>query len=294
MDINDQLNNISTIIHAEATGANTQGTGFFYSRLDPPQREGPQYRRINDMWVVTNRHVLLPRFADQEIPPNRIALHFRKVNEVNQLVWDPLSIETAAIHFLAKFHPDPSVDVALINIAEAFTTRVQNGPGYLPPYFLNSEKFAEKIGIEVSVSSDVLVVGYPRGFYDDVNLFPIVKSGIIASRWKTGFKGKPYFLIDAKLFPGSSGSVVITKPADFVIRNGQIFTSTEKHFAFLGIYSGEPRLQEQPVTIGDLTVTQSSGFDLGIVWYAELVEQIIDDGVSLDEALKQKALHQNP
>ena len=105
----------------------TQGTGFFYSRLDPPQREGPQYRRINDMWVVTNRHVLLPRFADQEIPPNRIALHFRKVNEVNQLVWDPLSIETAAIHFLAKFHPDPSVDVALINIAEAFTTRVQNG-----------------------------------------------------------------------------------------------------------------------------------------------------------------------
>ena len=53
-----------------------------------------------------------------------------------------------------------------------------------------------------------------------MNLFPIVKSGIIASRWKTGFKGKPYFLIDAKLFPGSSGSVVITKPADFVIRNG--------------------------------------------------------------------------
>ena len=206
------------------------------------------------------------------------------------MVWDPLSIETEPIHSLAKFHPDPSVDVALINIAEAFTTRLQNGPGYLPPYFLNPERFAEKIGIEVSVSSDVLVVGYPRGFYDDVNLFPIVKSGIIASRWKTGFKGNPYFLIDAKLFPGSSGSVVITKPADFIIKNGEVLTSAEKHFGFLGIFSGEPRLQEQPVTIGDLTVTQNSGFDLGIVWYAELVEEIIDHGVSLDEAIKPKEL----
>ena len=276
MDINDQLHNISTIIHTEAAGINAQGTGFFYSRLDPLRGQGPQYRRINDMWVVTNRHVLLPRITDQEIPPQRIKLHFR-----NSL---------AKIHSLAKFHPDPSVDVALINIAEAFTTRLQNGPGYLPPYFLNPERFAEKIGIEVSVSSDVLVVGYPRGFYDDVNLFPIVKSGIIASRWKTGFKGNPYFLIDAKLFPGSSGSVVITKPADFIIKNGEILTSAEKHFGFLGIFSGEPRLQEQPVTIGDLTVTQNSGFDLGIVWYAELVEEIIDHGVSLDEAIKPKEL----
>ena len=62
--------------------------------------------------------------------------------------------------------------------------------------------------------------------------------------------------------------------------------ANEKQFAFLGVYSGEPTFQEAPVTIGDLTITQTSGFDLGIVWYAELVEEILDKGITLSQALQ--------
>ena len=114
-----------------------------------------------------------------------------------------------------------------------------------------------KNNIEVEASSDVLIAGYPKGFYDHINLFPIVKSGIIASRWGAGFQGQPYFLIDAKLFPGSSGSVVISKPIDLVVKDGQVMLASEKQFAFLGVYSGEPKLQETPVVVGDLTITPS-------------------------------------
>ena len=63
-------------------------------------------------------------------------------------------------------------------------------------------------------------------------------------------------------------------------------SASEKQFAFLGVYSGEPRFREAPVVIGDLTITQSSGFDLGIVWYADLVEEVIDVGIPLSQALK--------
>ena len=62
-------------------------------------------------------------------------------------------------------------------------------------------------------------------------------------------------------------------------------SANEKQFAFLGVYSGEPRFQEAPVVVGDLTITQSSGFDLGTVWYADLVEEVIDADIPLSHAL---------
>ena len=39
MSINDALQNISTIIVTEAPGISGQGTGFFYSRLAPTEKE---------------------------------------------------------------------------------------------------------------------------------------------------------------------------------------------------------------------------------------------------------------
>ena len=108
-----------------------------------------------------------------------------------------------------------------------------------------------------------------------------MKSGIVATRWGSNFNGNPFFLIDAKLFPGSSGSIVISKPTDVVVENGQIFHNPEKQFAFLGIYSGEPYQQQQPIEFDDFTLIRKSGFNLGIVWYANLVEEIIHHGVQL-------------
>ena len=285
MKINDTLNLISTIVVTNSPLGTSQGTGFYFSRLGPKDGEGPQWRPIEDMWLVTNRHVIIPKKNEEEYPPATFTFYLRKSQPPGVLKWDPIVLSVAEIEASAKFHPDNSVDVAVINIYGAVTNRIKGDDQYLAPYFLNSESFSGSNNIEVEASSDILVVGYPKGFYDSLNLFPIVKSGIIASRWRAGFQGKPYFLIDAKLFPGSSGSVVISKPTDLVVKEGKIMLATEKQFAFLGIFSGEPRFQEAPVTVGDLTITQKSGFDLGIVWYAELVEETTYRGVTLSQAL---------
>ena len=136
--------------------------------------------------------------------------------------------------------------------------------------------------IDVQASDDVVIIGYPRGFYDKFNLYPIIKSGIIASRWGANFDGKPIFLIDAKLFPGSSGSIVISKPIDMIVRGGRPLYAPEKQFAFLGIYSGEPSLKGRKIEVDNLVITEKIGFNVGIVWYATLVEKIINNGVPFE------------
>ena len=285
MNLNDALHRISTLIHTETNHFGAQGSGFFYSRLAPGEEDRPQWRTIEDMWLVTNRHVVIPRIQDVEYAPTTLTFRLRKLGSSDVLNWEPIPLSADALDSLAKFHPDSTVDVAVINIYDILASRARGEREYVHPYFLHSGNFAGENNIEVEASSEVLVVGYPRGFYDDVNLFPIVKSGIIASRWKAGFRGRPYFLVDAKLFPGSSGSVVISKPTDLVVKEGKVMMADEKQFAFLGVYSGEHVLREAPVVVGNLTIAQTTGFDLGIVWYGELVEEIIEQGVSLSQAL---------
>ena len=128
----------------------------------------------------------------------------------------------------------------MVNIYEVVTNRIKNSDQYAAPYFLHSDNFAGKNNIEVEASSDVLVAGYPKGFYDQVNLFPIVKSGImVASTVGSWFpRSTLYFLIDAKLFPGSSGSVVISKPIDLMVKNGKLMSASEKQFALRWGYIG--------------------------------------------------------
>ena len=288
MNLNDTLHGISTkILTTTPQHSQMFGTGFYFNRFAPKESEGPQWRPIEGMWLVTNRHVLVPRNGEKEIEPASVTFHLRRFAETDSLEWDPVRLSSNDLERLARFHPKKSVDVATIDISVLLTERVMSSDQYGPYYGVSSDQFSGKNNINVEASSDVLVVGYPRGFYDEVNLFPIVKSGIVASRWGANFQGQPYFLIDAKLFPGSSGSVVLSKPIDVVVKDGQMMYSKEKQFAFLGIYSGEPLMHEVPMELDDLTIIRKYSFNLGVVWYAELVDETIDKGVPLSKALSQ-------
>ena len=123
--------------------------------------------------------------------------------------------------------------------------------------------------LSAECSDDVIVVGFPHGYYDELNHYPIVKRGIVASAWGADFDGEPFFLIDAKLFPGSSGSAVLTKPVEYVHQDGKLHRSpTGKQFALLGVYSGEPELVSED---------DPEYADVGIVLYASLMAVIIAD-----------------
>ena len=61
---------------------------------------------------------------------------------------------------------------------------------------------------DIGLIEDVLFVGYPNGMFDKANNLPVARRGITATPATVDYGGRPVFLIDASVFPGSSGSPV--------------------------------------------------------------------------------------
>jgi hypothetical protein len=282
MNLDDTFHFMTTLVVTSTPVGQKQSTGFYYHHLAPgnSSKTGPQWCAVQNTWLVTNRHVILPKIDGKEVMPTTFAFHLRRIDG-NKLRWDPITLTKEELLKRARFHKHSEVDVAVVDVHDLLLNKVKGDGKYLQWYSVSPDNFAGQNNINVQASDDVIAIGYPRGFYDEVNLYPIVKSGIIASRWGTNFNGKPYFLIDAKLFPGSSGSIVLSKPTDFVVKDGQVCSAKEKQFAFLGIFSGEPIKLERPVELEGMIITEKAGFNVGVVWYANLVEEIISNGESL-------------
>lgn len=282
MNIDDTFHGISTLIQAECQEIQSFGSGFFYQELaeKDPSKTGYGWREIMETWLVTNRHVLLPKIDEKECIPERITFHMRAIEGEN-VAWDPIEITTSEIKQRLKLHQELTVDIVILRIGDLITKQINTGRKYMAWSAVSEEDLPQNSGITAEVADDVIVVGYPRGFYDRKNIYPIVKSGIIASRWGMKFDGKPIFLIDSKLFPGSSGSIVITKPTASPVDKGPLKGYRETQFAFLGVYSGSPIVQISSIDLGDFTITRKDSCDLGAVWYGELIPEIVKNGIQL-------------
>jgi hypothetical protein len=169
------------------------GTGFLVGYIHPKQPN----RGI--LTLVSCRHVLsdhagivTARLHMSQSPSNDLPLLGSQI---------PLGPLTPGDTYCG--HPDPDVDVAAINISFALDAREDVFARWLQPeQFLNFEHPALLPGLEV------FFVGYPIGLYDKKNNLPILRAGRIATIPKVDFEGRPEFLIDAHVHPGSSGSPV--------------------------------------------------------------------------------------
>lgn len=284
MNVNEALHGLTTIIEVSAAGIQSQGTGFFYhqwAEAKPEDRQpGGEWREITNLWLVTNRHVIFPRHEDEEKIPDYLSFRLRKVKE-SVITWVTITVEKEQLLDKVTVLEDDKIDVAIITILDLIRNQLKHDEAESYLHHLNTvgkKDLPDISGIPVEAGDDILVVGFPRGFYDSTNLYPIVKSGIIASKWGASFDGNPFFLIDAKLFPGSSGSIVVSKPINLAIIGNALKYAKEKKFMLLGIFSGEPFLQEKPIEFDDITIIRKQGFNVGIVWYSHLIETIIETG----------------
>lgn len=95
------------------------------------------------------------------------------------------------------------------------------------------------------------------------------------------------FQIDAQLFPGSSGGLVISKPTNWGIKDGQMLYSNSKEFVLLGVYSGEPVFKDKLIINGEHFIINGKpaeiekSYGLGNVWYSYLIPEIIHNGLKL-------------
>lgn len=280
MKVDDAFHGITTLVHASTTLAHISGGGFFYHKFSDEKEAGtgPRWRYVEKMWLVTNRHIALPTFHKKEYLPDQFTFNLRKIDSNEQLKWEPITLSKTAFQERAKFHVDSRVDICVIDVLDLLMEKSKSGERLLQWYSVSKEHLPGNNNIFIEVADDIIIAGYPESFYDEINLYPIVKSGIIASKWGAFFNGEPCFLIDAKLFPGSSGSIVVSKPTDIAIIDGRPIYAKEKQFAFLGIFSEDSFQYDIAGDVSNSDNFQQS-LNLGTVWYGHLVEEIIEKGV---------------
>lgn len=86
-----------------------------------------------------------------------------------------------------------------------------------------------------SAIESITFIGYPSGLYDEKNKISIIRQGITATPIWNNFKGEEAFLIDAGVFPGSSGSpVFIYNQGSYPVKDGIAFGN---RLQFIGIIS---------------------------------------------------------
>ena len=122
-----------------------------------------------------------------------------------------------------------------------------------------------------------MFIGYPSGVWDHVNLMPIMRRGTTATPMALNFEGRAEFLIDAAVYPGSSGSPVFVYQPD-VLRPNQ-----SRKFLFAGVIAAvffreeANQLVPGPVPAHQNGVVMGSEMiDLGLVIKSEAVIEVIE------------------
>jgi hypothetical protein len=132
---------------------------------------------------------------------------------------------------------------------------------------------------------EVLFIGYPYGIWDERNLLPIVRRGITATPIYIDFNGKKQFLIDASVFPGSSGSPVFIYNAGIYWDKKSGSTVVGHRLFFLGIISEVLQMEDTgeiiiPTTTRPIVKVRQL-LDLGIVFKAQTIIEAIESFLRL-------------
>lgn len=262
ISLSDQIYQSTTIVQVKYKSSTKKdssvfGTAFFYSQ-QPDSTTKLSHEKI---WLVSNRHVLFP----EESYPDTVWFHARKKTN-NTIVWVPIAISKKHIKDNCRYFSEKSIDIAVIDISNINI----DSEDLLPFFTVHEGNFAssKRNALKPQVGESVIVIGYPLGFYDEYNKYPIVKSGIIASGYGLFYRGSPSFIIDCQLFPGSSGSLVALQPKEIYMVKGEPMLMTDQSLVFLGILSGEP-YRKDPNTGKTLTVNISQ------IWYSELIKDLV-------------------
>ena len=252
----------------------SQGTGFFYlhehTDLD-----------LTILYLVTNYHVLTGSRPLENKPPygDTITCQFHRSEEAPgdiKTVQIPLFTEKGK-HIWITSSSCPEADFAVIPLINSLYKGCDIKA--ISPEW-------EKGDVKVRPTTNVTLVGYPKGFYDKTNALPVWQTGSVASEPEIDFDGKPLFLIDVPPLSGMSGAPV------FAISSGtyQMETDgsiTEGDRKFLGVYASMETTDKREHSAKEsqdkedkkLGFVESESLKIGHVWKASLITQTI---VSID------------
>jgi hypothetical protein len=176
-------------------------------------------------------------------------------------------------------HPDPEVDLAIVPMRPLEQAALDQGVElYYHP--IDSRLAPDATTLRaLDALEDVLFVGYPSGVWDQVNLMPIMRRGTTATPMALDFEGRAEFLIDAAVYPGSSGSPVFVYQPE----TGRPIRDAGRRFLFAGVVAAvffreeANHLVSVPVPANNHGMVMGSEMiDLGLVIKAQAVIEVMD------------------
>lgn len=240
------------------TGEHFIGTGFLLSR-----QVGENKVKI---YLVSNKHILFNA--------EKIDIAFTAVDANGEpSIGNTISLPITEISQNSVGHPNVNVDVAIIECTGLFLML----PDKLFFKTVDYQMIATFSEPELSIAENVFFIGYPDNRYDAKNNLPLIRQGMIASHPKYDYNGEPVFIIDAQVFPGSSGSPVYVDLTYEDMKNGRIEIGGKRKIKLLGIVSQTMIRNNKLQAINTSTLlTTEEVLGLGIVFKATAIKELID------------------
>jgi len=243
-------------------GSEGSGTAFVISHA---------HKRGTHNFIVTNRHLV--------DGVRRGGLVFTQKRQGQPALGQRFQINIEDFPHAWFLHPDPEVDLAIIPMRPLEQAAHEQGVELY--YHVIDSRLAPDAAVlrALDALEEILFVGYPSGVWDQVNLMPILRRGTTATPMALDFEGRPEFLIDAAVYPGSSGSPVFVYQPDLTRRTQNVGSK----FIFAGVIAAVFfREEENQLVPGPVPANHGGTFigsemiDLGLVIKAQAVIDVIE------------------
>jgi len=214
----------------------TSASGFFF------ERDGR-------LFLVTSRHVLFDAATGHAPDRIEIGLHTDAL-DLTQLVTLSILLHREGLTVWHEARDSGGeIDVAALELDPAAIPAGCVVRAFEPQHLA--------VGFDLFQVGDRLVIpGFPLGFFDTVHHLPVVRQASVASCYGVRFQGLGYFLTDARMHSGCSGSPVLA-PVEPV-------AAGRPRWCLLGVHSSRMDMATR-----DAALDESLG--LNCAWYADVL-----------------------
>ncbi|RBI63627.1 hypothetical protein DMJ13_03595 [halophilic archaeon] len=254
------------------------GTGFFLN-----------YR--GKTYIVTNRHVVDP----EDVSPTEARIWFRDYDDLESTRHFDIPLKHGeGVDWYGHIYGD-QIDIAIVPINQKLSTLEE---GFYNNAITGSLAFTREHYIHDNIVPDnnVTILGYPGDFADRSTFFPIKRNALISSPYGRPFDGKPYFVTDARMHPGTSGSPVIMTDRGIQNTQGEVPEERIKEVYLLGVHSAtfyrdagddlntgtQLWTEPQDSSAEGSKKTRRTKYDLNVAWYPKLIDGVLGNEELMD------------
>jgi hypothetical protein len=233
----------------------TSASGFFFQRGER-------------LFLITSRHVLFDGPSAHTPDRIEISVHTDRRNLTRMATLSVLLYRKGVATWRHARDSGGEVDVAALELNAS-----QMPPGCtIRPFGV--QHLAARFD-QFDVGARLAIPGFPLGFFDTLHHLPVVRQASIASHYGVRFQGLGFFLTDARMHRGSSGSPVLAPVAHSAASSAVPAVAGKPRWCLLGVHSSR-------MDMATRDTAQDESLGLNCAWYADVLLPLTDVGEKVD------------